>query len=96
MKCVGYDFNFEKSLARALITIRSSSSLSESANKLKAVTRNDDTMSKDEGKGEDSKSNGSSPPGCQRIAKGKAKPVKWDWSDARFQGDSKDEDYKPA
>jgi hypothetical protein len=98
MKCVGYDFKFEKHLARSLRTMKSSSSLSESANKRKTITRNDDVMSEDEdeGKGEDSESSGSAPPKRQRIAKGKAKLVKYDWSDARFQGDSEDEDYKPA
>ena len=97
MKCVGYDLKFEKHLTRSLRAIKPSSSLSESANKRKAVTRDDDAMSEgdDEGEGEDSESSDSSPPKRQRIAKGKAKLVKYDWSGARFQGDSEDEDYKP-
>lgn len=97
MKCVGYDFKFEKHLARSMRAIRPSSP-SESAGKRKAVTWNDDVMSEGEGegKGEDSESDGSSPPKRQRTAKGKAKLVKYDWSDARFQDDSEDEDYKPT
>jgi len=97
MKCVGYDFKFEKHLARSVRAIKPSSS-SESAGKRKTVTWNDDVMNEDEdeGKGEDSASDGSPPPKRQRIAKGKAKLVKYDWSDARFQGDSEDEDYKPT
>jgi len=92
---VGYDFKFEKHLARSMRAIKPSSS-SESAGKRKAVTWNDGAMSEDEGKGEDSESDGSSPPKRQRIAKGKAKLVKYDWSGARFQGDSEDDDYKPT
>jgi hypothetical protein len=48
MKCVGYDFKFEKHLARSLRMMKSLSSLSELANKCKAVTRNDNAMSEDE------------------------------------------------
>jgi hypothetical protein len=71
--------------------------LSESANEHKAFTGNVDAMSRDEdeGKGEDSELSGSSPPKCQLVVKGKAKLVKYDLSDAKFQGNSED-DYKPA
>ena len=97
MKCVGYDFKFEKHLARSLRTMKPSSPLSESANKRKAIAWDNDAKSEDEDeeKGGDSESDDPSPPKRQRVAKGKAKLVKYDWSDARFQGDSEDEDYKP-
>lgn len=98
MKCVGYDFKFEKHLARSLKTIKPSSSSSGSAKKRTAIARDDDDMSEgdDDEKGEESEQNSPSPAKRQRIAKGKAKLVKYDWSDARFQGDSEDEDYNPA
>jgi len=98
MKCVGYDFKFEKHLARSLRAKKPSSSLSKSTKKRKAITRGGNTTSEgeDEEKGEDSESDNSSPSKRQRIAKGKAKLVKYDWSDARFPDDSEDEDYKPT
>jgi len=92
---VGYDFKFEKHLARSLKATKPSPS--GSAKKRKAVTE-DDGMSEGEDKqeGEDSESGGSTPSRRQRLAKGKAKLVRYDWSDAKFQGDSQDEDYKPT
>ena len=98
MKCVGYDFKFEKHLARLLKVIKPSSSLSGSAKKRMAVTRDSDDMGEgeDEEKGEDSEPDSSSPAKRQRIAKGKAKLVKYDWSGAKFKDDSEDEDYKPT
>jgi len=74
MKCVGYDFKFEKHLTHSLREIQPSSS-SKSAGKRKAVTGNGGAMSegKGEGKGEGSGSDGSSPPKRQMIAKGKVK-----------------------
>jgi len=50
----------------------------------------------DEGKGVDAEVDDSSPSKRQRIAKGKAKLVKYGWSDARFMGDSEDEYYVPS
>ena len=96
MKCVGYDFKFEKHLARSLKAIKPSSS--GSTKKRKAAVRDDDAMSdgEDEEKGEDSESSDSSPSKRPRIAKGKAKSIRYDWSGAKFQGDSEDEDYKPT
>jgi hypothetical protein len=90
VKCVGYNFKFEKNLACLLGTMESSFSLSESAGWCKAATRNDDAMSEDEddGKGADSESSGSSPPTRQQIGKARAKLVKYDWPDVRFQGHS--------
>ena len=98
MKCVGYDFKFEKHLARSLKTIKPLSSLSGSAKKRTAVARDDDDMSEgdDDENGEGSEPDSSPPAKRQRIAKGKAKLVKYDWSDARFKGDSEDEDYSPT
>lgn len=98
MKCVDYDFKFEKHLARSLKTAKSSSSLSGSAKKRKAVIREDDAMdeAEDEERGEDSGSDEPSPSKRQRIAKGKAKLMKYDWSGAKFEGDSEDGDYKPT
>ena len=93
---MGYDFKFEEHLARSLKAIKPSSS--GSAKKRKAVTRNDDDTTSeggDEGKGENSELN-DTPSKRQRIAKGKAKLIKYDWSDARVQGDSEDEDYMPS
>jgi hypothetical protein len=46
---MGYDFKFEKHLARSLRTMEFS--LTESAKKFKAVTRNDGPMSDDEDEG---------------------------------------------
>lgn len=98
MKCVGYDFKFEKHLARSLRTKKPSSSLPKSTKKRKATTRGGNTTSEgeDEKEEDDSESDNSSPSKRQRIAKGKAKLVKYDWSDAMFPGDSEDEDYKPT
>jgi len=100
MKCVGYDFKFEKNLGRSLKAIKPSSSSSGSAKKRKAVAKDDDdddmNEEEDEEKGPDSEAEDSSPSKRQRIAKGKAKLVKYDWSDARFTGDSEDEDYNPT
>ena len=96
MKCVGYDFKFEKHLAHSLEAIKPSSS--GSAKKRKAITRNDDDAMSQDGDGEKeggSELNGT-PSKRQRIAKGKAKLIKYDWSDARVQDDSGDEDYKPS
>jgi hypothetical protein len=33
---------------------------------------------------------------ASQVAKGKAKLMKYDWSDVRFQGNSEDDDYKLA
>ena len=96
MKCVGYDFKFEKHLARSFKAIKPMSS--GSAKKRKAVAGgNNDVMSEGEdvGKGEGPESD-DSPSKRQRTAKGKAKLVRYDWSDAVFPGDSEDEDYKPT
>lgn len=93
---MGYDFKFEDHLARSLKAIKRSSS--GSAKKRKAVTGNDDdAMSEggDEEKGEDSELD-DTPSKRQRIAKGKAKLIKYDWSDVKVQGDSEDEDYTPS
>lgn len=96
MKCVGYDLKFEKHLAHSLKSIKPPSS-SGSAKKRKVVLRIDDGSSnKDEE--EDNKEEpklDDSPSKRQRIAKGKAKLVKYDWKDAKFH-DSEDEDYKPV
>ena len=97
MKCVGYDYKFEKHLARSLKAIKPLSS--ESTKKRKVVFSDDHNTGSgddDENKVEDSESDGSLPSKRQRIAKGKAKLVKYDWSGARFEGDSEDEDYKPT
>ena len=102
MKCVDYDFKFERHLARSLKTIKPSSS--GSARKRKVAVGNvvgngdNDVMSEDEdvekGEGPDSDD---SPSKRRRTAKGRAKQVmKYDWSDARIPGDSEDEDYKPT
>lgn len=94
---MGYDFEFEKHLTRSFKAIKTSSS--GLAKKRKAVTRDDGPSTEDEGEDEDkreaSESEDSSPSKRQRTAKGKAKLVRFDWSDARFQ-DSEDEDYKPS
>ena len=104
MKCVGYDFKFEKHLARSLKDFKSKpSSTSGAARKRKAAAREsavgvveDEDEDEDEDEGEESESGDSSSPSKrQRVAKGKAKLVRYDWSGARFQGDSEDEDYKP-
>jgi len=98
MKCVDYDSKFEKHLARSLKAIKPSSTSSGSAKKRKAITKNDnDAMSEDgnEEKGDESELD-YTPSKRQRIAKGKAKLIKYDWSDARVQGDSEDEDYSPS
>jgi len=97
---VGYDFKFEKHLARSLKAINKAikPSPSGSAKKRKTVTRNDDdamSEDRDEGKGGNSESD-DTPSKRQRIAKGKAKLIKYDWSDVIVQGDSEDEDYKPS
>jgi len=96
MKCVGYDLKFEKHLARSLKAIKPSSS--GSAKKRKVITGNDDdAMSEggDEEKGEESELD-YTPSKRQRIAKGKAKLIKYDWSGIMVHGDSKDEDYTPS
>jgi hypothetical protein len=71
--CVGYDFKFKKHLACSLRATQSLSSLSESANKCKAVTRNDNAMSKDEdeGRGEDSESSGPPFPSTNELQRGR-------------------------
>lgn len=99
MKCVGYDFKFEKHLARSLRAFKPKPSTTPgTAKKRKTFARvgaMDDA--EDAGEGEQSGSEDSSSPSKrQRVAKGKAKLVKYDWSDARFQGESEDEDYKPT
>ena len=93
---MGYDFKFENHLARSLKTIEPPSS--GSAKKRKTITGNgDDAMSEggDEEKGEDSELDDTHSK-RQRIAKGKAKLIKYDWSDVKVHGDSKDEDYTPS
>lgn len=74
MKCVGYDYGFERHLAR---------SLKKAGDKGK-------------GKGDEPESRDSPPSKRQRVAKGKAKDIKFDWSGAKYHDDSRDEDYKPA
>lgn len=98
MKCVGYDFKFEKHLARSLKDFKTKpSSTSGAAKKRKAAAKGKvvgAVEDEDEDEGEESESEDSSSPSKrQRIAKGKAKLVKYDWSDARFGGESEDEDY---
>ena len=96
MKCMGYDFKFETHLARSLKDIKPSSS--GSAKKRKGVTRNDDDAMSEGGdreKGEDSELD-DTPSKRQRIAKGKAKLIKYDWSGARVHNDSEDGDYVPS
>jgi hypothetical protein len=97
MKCVGYDYKFEKHLARSLKMVKSF--LSRSGKKRKAATRDkdDDAMSKGEGEEKEEDSQSDDPTSKRhRVAKGKAKLVRYDWSDARFQGESEDEDYNPT
>lgn len=97
MKCVGYDYKFEKHLARSIKNIKPSSS--GTAKKRKGAERNDDPVSEDEDEGKGayySDLDGPSPSTRSRIAKGKAKRVRYDWSGAKYHDDSHDEDYKPA
>jgi len=94
MRCVGYDFKFEKHLARSLKAIKTPSL--GSAKKRKAITKDDNTSEGGDEQGGDSESGSSTPSKRPRLVKGKAKLVKYDWSGAKFQGDSEDEDYKPA
>jgi len=95
---VGYEFDFEKHLARSLKAIKPSPS--GSAKKRKALTGNDndeDAVSEggDEENGEDSELD-DTPSKRQRIAKGKAKLIKYDWSDVMVHNDSEDKDYAPG
>ena len=96
MKCVDYDFKFEKHLARSLKANKPSPP--GSAKKRKTVVENSDDFVSG---GEDVEKEGNSesddsPTKRQRLAKGKAKLMKYDWTGARIQGDSEDEDYKPT
>ena len=91
---MGYDYNFEKHLARSFKGIKPSSS--GSSKKRKASTKGDDIMNEDEDKkGDESKPH--DPPLFKRhrVAKGKASHIKYDWSDATYHDDSRDEDYRP-
>jgi hypothetical protein len=102
MKCVGYDYGFEKHLARSFEGIKPSSS--GSSKRPKTAPKDDERVDEgedgedDEGREDvhDPESHGSPPPKRQRVAKGKAKHVRYDWSDAKYHDDSHDEDYKPA
>lgn len=94
MKCVGYDYKFEKHLARSLKGVKPTSS--GLPRKRKAPARDSHAISEDEGGEEsDSESEDTSPSKHHRAAKGKAKRVKYDWSGAKYRGDSQDEDYRP-
>lgn len=96
MKCVGYDYKFEKHLAHSLKEKKPS--LSGSAKRRKVITKDGNdavSVGGDEEQDEDFDSD-DSPSKRQRTAKGKAKLVKYDWSDARVEGDSEDEDYSPS
>lgn len=97
MKCVGYDYKFEKHLARSLKGPKPSSS--GPSKKQKSVSNdNNDTVNEDEDerKRDGSEPHDSPPPKRQRVAKGRARHIKYDWSGANYHDDSKDEDYKPA
>jgi hypothetical protein len=96
MKCVGYDVRFEKHLARSLKAIKPSPSTS--SKKRKPVTKGSGVLSEDdeEGRRVSAESDVSPSSKRQRVAKGKAKLVQFDWSDANNHGDSQDEDYIPA
>ena len=98
MKCVDYDFKFEKHLARSLKTFKPKPSSTSGATKKRKAAAKDcavNGVEDEDGEEEESESEDSSPSKRQRVAKGKAKLVKYDWSDARIQGESEDEDYKP-
>lgn len=95
MKCVGYDYKFEKHLVRSLKGIKPPS---PGSSKRKPVTKDGGAASEDEDgwRGADYVSDGSPPSKRQRMAKGKAKLIRYDWSGANHHGDSQDEDYNPA
>jgi hypothetical protein len=97
MKCVGYDWRFEKHLAHSLKTIKPSPSAS--SKKRKPVTKGSGAVSEDEEEGRRVSAESEVPQPSskrQRVAKGKARLVRFDWSDANNHGDSQDEDYIPA
>lgn len=91
MRCVGYDYKFEKHLARSLKGIKPTSSGLPRKRKAPAVDSEDEGGDKEP----DSESEDTSPSKRQRAAKGKAKSVKYDWSGATHSSDSQDEDYRP-
>lgn len=96
MKCVGYDYKFEKHLAGSLKGVKPSSSGSSKKPKsaVKVVDSNHD--GEDDGKEDEPECHDSPPPKRQRVARGKSKPIRYDWSDSRYPDDSKDQDYQPA
>ena len=87
MKCVGYDYKFEKHLAHSLKTMKPSPS-----KKRKAATRDNNAMSEDEDeKGEEPESDDPSPSKRQRLAKGKGSvgfvnPILYAGARAAFHG----------
>jgi len=95
MKCVGYDYEFERHLAASLQGISSSSGPSK---KRKGVARDNDATNGDQDRRKEVDSEFHAPPPSkrQRMAKGKAKHIRYDWSDATYHDDSRDDDYKPA
>ena len=94
MKCVGYDYKFEKHLARSFKKIKPSSS--GSPKKKKTITKDNNIKDKEGGRDDDPEPHDSRPTKRQRVAKGKAKATVYDWSDAKYHDDNRDEDYKPT
>lgn len=100
MKCVAYDYKFEKHLAHSIKGIKPSPSpspLGPSKNLKRRIFTRDEAVSsegEDEGKGESSRQY-STPPKRQRVAKGKGKLFRYDWTGAMSRN-SEDKDYEPT
>ena len=100
MKCVGYDYKFEKHLACSLKESKPSSSGSSKKPQRspKPITQKVDDKHGSEGDEmeDDPDLFKSSRPKRQRVAKEKAKHIGYGWSDDRCFDDNDDQDYKPA
>lgn len=87
MKCVGYDFKFEKHLACSLKTLKPKRSLASDAVKKRKAAAGEAVTGGAEGEDEGEE------PEPDAKGKGKAKLARYD---RRLPGESEDEDYKPA
>lgn len=90
MRCVGYDWQFESHLATSLKSIIPPST--PPSKKRKQGSASEDDKDGRMAKMESDVSPSSKRP---RVAKDKAKDIKYDWYGEQNSGDSDDEDYVP-